>query len=276
MMHIRNLPTAMALVFFTGCSAASGGDSSPDESTDAASSQDAGGSLADAGSMTPSAANDGASPPPAEASAGQGVDSSDAGAEEAAAIGASDAGGAEGGNAEGGDPESGRLVGITAAHNAVRAAVITQPPLPPLVWSQTVADYAQQWATSLATSMCADPAHRSAAELEAVDYGENLATFGAGGLLQSGEVSTAEQAVDAWAAEKACWTFGTIQGTEVCNTACYTNLHSDGCGHYTQVVWRDSAQLGCGVATCKNGALTEDIWICNYAPAGNIVGRPPY
>jgi pathogenesis-related protein 1 len=174
------------------------------------------------------------------------------------------------------DPETGRLAGITAAHNAVRAAVQTQPALPPLIWSQTIADYAQQWATSLATTMCAQPQHRSGVDLLAKGYGENLATFGAGGTLKGGTASTAEQAVSAWAAEKACWTFGTISGTETCDKTCYTNLHSDGCGHYTQVVWRGSTMLGCGVATCKNGALTEDIWICNYAPAGNFIGRLPY
>ena len=183
------------------------------------------------------------------------------------------------GDAGGADPESGRLAGITAAHNAVRAAVKTQPPLPPLVWSQEIADYAQQWATTLATSMCAQPQHRSEADLIAKGYGENLATFSAGGAPRGGMVgnaSTAQQAVSAWAAEIACWTYGTVLGTETCNTTCYTNLHSDGCGHYTQVVWRSSTKLGCGVGTCKNGALTEDIWICNYAPGGNIIGRAPY
>jgi pathogenesis-related protein 1 len=193
------------------------------------------------------------------------------------APGASDARNPTGGkDAAAADPESGRLAGITAAHNAVRAAVQTQPALPPLIWNQTIADYAQQWATNLATTMCAQPQHRSAVDLIAKGYGENLATFGASGTLKGGTASTAQQAVSAWAAEQTCWTFGTISGTEKCDKTCYTNLHSDGCGHYTQVVWRGSTELGCGVGTCKNGALTEDIWICNYAPAGNFIGRAPY
>jgi pathogenesis-related protein 1 len=176
--------------------------------------------------------------------------------------------------------ETGRLVGMTAAHNAVRAMVKTTPALPPLTWSPTLAAYAQQWATSLASSAstCAAPQHRPSSELKMMDYGENLATFGGEsfGGMSTGDVSTAAQAVNAWAGEVACWTYGTIEGTEVCNMTCSTNLHSDGCGHYTQIVWRKSLELGCGVATCKNGAVTEDIWICNYAPAGNIVGEAPY
>jgi pathogenesis-related protein 1 len=174
------------------------------------------------------------------------------------------------------DPESGRLAGITAAHNAVRATVPAQPPLSPLTWCQTIADYAQQWATSLAMNMCSQPQHRSAIELQGKGYGENLATFASGGLLGLGLSTTAKQAVSGWASEAACWTYGTIGGTEKCDTSCYTNLHSDGCGHYTQIVWRDTTQLGCGVASCNNGALTEDIWVCNYAPPGNFPAQAPY
>jgi hypothetical protein len=114
--------------------------------------------------------------------------------------------------------------------------------------------------------------HRSGMELEMMDYGENLADFEGRGSM----VSTAEEAVNAWAGEVACWTYGTIEGTEKCDMSCYMKMNSDGCGHYTQIVWRDSMQLGCGVATCQNGQATEDIWICNYAPAGNIIGRAPY
>ena len=53
--------------------------------------------------------------------------------------------------------------GMTAAHNAVRAMVMTQPALPPLTWSSTLAEYAQAWATQLAAdpSTCAQPVHRS-------------------------------------------------------------------------------------------------------------------
>jgi pathogenesis-related protein 1 len=198
----------------------------------------------------------------------------DTGGPEDAGMGASDDAEADGASA--GDQETGRLVGMTAAHNAVRAMVMTQPALPPLTWSSTLAEYAQAWATQLAAdpSTCAQPVHRSMMDLEAKDYGENLAAFyGRGG---TGDVSTAQQAVNAWASEVACWTYGTIDGTEQCNMSCTTNLSSDGCGHYTQIVWRKSLLLGCGVATCQNGQGTEDIWICNYSPAGNVVGQAPY
>ena len=44
-------------------------------------------------------------------------------------------------------------------------------------------------------------------------------------------------------------------------------------GHYTQVVWETSKFVGCGRAICKNG---NEIWVCNYSPAGNWVGESPY
>lgn len=176
------------------------------------------------------------------------------------------------GGMSGGNPETGRLAGITAAHNAVRAAVQTTPPLPPLVWSDKLAQYAQQWADNQAMTSCGSPHHRTSQELQAVGYGENLAAFGSNRT----PASTEDQAVQGWADEKMCYTFGTFFGTERCDMACYARLNSDGCGHYTQIVWRKSTQLGCGVATCKNGAFNTDIWICNFAPAGNYVGQAPY
>ncbi len=214
-----------------------------------------------------------------DASMGSAPNHADAGHPEAGRSTTTDAAGtddAESDDASGASGETGRLEGMTAAHNAVRAMVSTQPALPDLTWSPTLAAYAQAWATQLASSptTCANPQHRSGADLQAKNYGENLAAFSGRGI--AGNVSTAQQAVDGWSAEVMCWKYGTIQGTEQCNMSCTNMLNSDGCGHYTQVVWRKSLELGCGVATCQNGMYTEDIWICNYSPAGNVIGQAPY
>lgn len=40
-------------------------------------------------------------------------------------------------------------------------------------------------------------------------------------------------------------------------------------GHFTQVVWRDSSELGVGMARNRNG---EVYVVCNYNPAGNFLG----
>jgi len=41
-------------------------------------------------------------------------------------------------------------------------------------------------------------------------------------------------------------------------------------GHFTQVVWKGSQQLGIGKALDKKGKM---IVVCNYRPAGNMMGR---
>ncbi|WP_205042042.1 CAP domain-containing protein [Rhodoligotrophos defluvii] len=51
-------------------------------------------------------------------------------------------------------------------------------------------------------------------------------------------------------------------------------------GHFTQIVWKDTCQLGCGRATCEmtdsNGIVrTGTHWVCRYKPAGNINVHDP-
>lgn len=43
-------------------------------------------------------------------------------------------------------------------------------------------------------------------------------------------------------------------------------------GHFTQVVWKDSKQLGVGYATANNGFA---VCVANYFPAGNFEGQFP-
>ncbi|XP_065915987.1 GLIPR1-like protein 1 [Dysidea avara] len=59
-----------------------------------------------------------------------------------------------------------------------------------------------------------------------------------------------------------------------------TGTCSGVCGHYTQVVWARSNQLGCGVTLCTtvegfSGTNAVNL-VCNYGPAGNFIRRPPY
>lgn len=58
--------------------------------------------------------------------------------------------------------------------------------------------------------------------------------------------------------------------------AAFPNVSSTGnwqdVGHYTQIIWRNTGRLGCGLAT-GNG---RDVLVCRYAPQGNIIGQLAY
>nr|CAD1819851.1 unnamed protein product [Ananas comosus var. bracteatus] len=73
---------------------------------------------------------------------------------------------------------------------------------------------------------------------------------------------TAADAVNSWVSENQYYDHATntcAQGQE--------------CGHYTQVVWRDSTMIGCARVVCNNGGI---FITCNYYPPGNIDGQSPY
>ncbi|MDD9933251.1 MAG: CAP domain-containing protein [Myxococcales bacterium] len=157
--------------------------------------------------------------------------------------------------------EQGRMAGMVEAHNRVRAALRDpepSTPLPPLTWSDDLAAVAKDWALELVDRGCPLTHSRDCR------YGENLAWF------LGFEPTAAEVVEDGWASEEACYSYGTFMGSDSCTSACDD---SGGCGHYTQIIWEGTREVGCAVEACDDGA---EVWVCNYAPVGNIVGRPPY
>ncbi|ODA81375.1 hypothetical protein RJ55_04340 [Drechmeria coniospora] len=47
--------------------------------------------------------------------------------------------------------------------------------------------------------------------------------------------------------------------------------------HFTQMVWKDSSEVGCSTVACPAGTIFEntDCWysVCNYRPPGNYLGE---
>ena len=130
---------------------------------------------------------------------------------------------------------------MLAAHNAVRAEV----KVPPLQWSEPLAAIARQWANTLL-------AHRQFNHNLDSPYGENLFDI-------SGAAATPAVAVKFWASESRNYDYA-------------TNSCRGLCGHYTQIVWRDTKSVGCAVA--RGGG--REVWMCAYDPAGNWLGQRPY
>jgi pathogenesis-related protein 1 len=97
-------------------------------------------------------------------------------------------------------------------------------------------------------------------------YGENLYWGGAlnwsDGRKELQKVSPA-QVVNGWGSEKVNYDYA--------SNSC---MPGKICGHYTQMVWRTTNTVGCARAVCED--TQQQVWVCQYQPAGNIVGEKPY
>ena len=130
---------------------------------------------------------------------------------------------------------------MLAAHNAVRADV----GLRALVWSDRLAKHARDWADTLV-------ARKLFRHNPDSKYGENLFEI-------NGSTATPKQVVNAWASESRDYDYK-------------ANACRGICGHYTQIVWSDTKEVGCAAARREG----REIWVCNYDPPGNWLGRRPY
>lgn len=150
---------------------------------------------------------------------------------------------------------------ILDTHNRIR----THVGVPPLIWSNKMSEYAQKWARHLANNNGCRMQHRATAGSNPLKAGENI--YWASPLRWSDghtEIQTISpsKVVHAWASEKADYHYA--------NNSCNPGKQ---CGHYTQIVWHSTTEVGCGMSLCPDKA---HIWVCNYNPAGNWVGKKPY
>ncbi|KAI7868216.1 CAP domain-containing protein [Mucor mucedo] len=50
-----------------------------------------------------------------------------------------------------------------------------------------------------------------------------------------------------------------------------SNKPGSSTGHFTQVVWKGTTQIGCGATYCNN--YRQTFYVCNYNPSGNYNGQ---
>ena len=154
------------------------------------------------------------------------------------------------------NPEPGNLAGITAEHNRWRERV----GVPPLTWNPTLAASAEAYAQTCVWMH--DPDRSPDAGFGYV--GENL--------YASSQMPSNALVLDAvlqWANERFDYGYGLPIGSTGGAVV----------GHYTQLVWDDSEEVGCGFAYCPSIAdlnFSGTIVACRYGPGGNYTGQTPY
>lgn len=124
------------------------------------------------------------------------------------------------------------------AHNAKRALHGS----PPLVWDANLAAGAQDWANG-----CRKDASGNYAHSHVQNLGENLYAWTNG---------TSQSAVDWWYAENKNYRWDDPLGS-------YHRGQQDfskAVGHFTQVVWKSTTKLGCGVHACDG----YQYFVCRY------------
>ena len=127
-------------------------------------------------------------------------------------------------------------------------------------WSTQIAQYAQQRADQIARTK--QLAHLPQGQNP---YGENLAS---GGSTGGGVVYTVINACDGWYSEKA-------KMPRNARTMTF-DLFNKGVGHYTQMVWKGSTQIGAGISQYQQGAFTMTVVVCCYNPPGNVINQAIY
>jgi uncharacterized protein YkwD len=149
---------------------------------------------------------------------------------------------------------------ILGIHNRERAAV----GVPALVWSDILAADAQEYADHLvATGKFEHMWESESTEWSQKAHGanENLAWQGGHSTDPAAQAALAEF----WVNEKKDF-HGTYNGA--------VN------GHYTQMIWKATTELGCGIATGPGAGLygwngDRDVLVCRYLPSGNS-GLDPF
>lgn len=142
-------------------------------------------------------------------------------------------------------------------HNTYR----TTHKSPAMTLSDSLNSTAQSWAENIAATGVF--AHSSSSQRNGA--GENLyASFTTAPSIAADTL--AATAVQNWYKEVANYDYA-------------NPVFASNTGHFTQVVWKNSTQLGCGAAKgtkTMNGKLYNAFYVvCQYAPAGNMKGEFP-
>jgi hypothetical protein len=140
---------------------------------------------------------------------------------------------------------------LLAAHNRERDAMGVEQ----LKWDPVLARSAREWAIHLARTGKFE--HSPDDPWYSDPEGENL-WAGTVGYYQP------ESMVGLWVAEKRNFKRGTFPDNS--RTGRVENV-----GHYTQLIWGRTGAVGCALEKGRQ----EDVLVCRYSQAGNVLGQRP-
>lgn len=138
---------------------------------------------------------------------------------------------------------------VLATHNEERARL----GIAPLRWNAALAANAAKWAAHLSTLNALE--HDGSLNLE----GENLWRGSKGAY-------TPEDMVTLWIDERAAFKNGVFPDVS-------TSGQWEDVGHYTQLIWRKTALVGCAL-TVAGGE--DEVLVCRYMEGGNFEGEQTY
>ncbi|HEX8573327.1 MAG TPA: CAP domain-containing protein [Allosphingosinicella sp.] len=140
---------------------------------------------------------------------------------------------------------------LLAAHNRERTAA----GIAPLAWDPVLAAEASAWGGELAE---AGEFEHSPALGGEDPQGENLWAGTRGAYAP-------EEMVEGWIEEKKNFRPGRFPDNS--STGDFADV-----GHYTQLMWRETDRVGCALAA----GAEEEVLVCRYRTAGNVVGERPF
>ena len=139
---------------------------------------------------------------------------------------------------------------MLAAHNGLRESL----GLSDLSWDPALAADAGVYAAQIAQSR----RFEHSTDLQKVTQGENL-------WMGTKSAYSYVEMLGSWSEEGADFVRGNFP--QVSKTGSWHDV-----GHYTQMIWGGTRQVGCAVASNAD----DDFLVCRYFPAGNVYGGDPF